>query len=69
MINMEKLLNKFWTSEEDMENELEELGYEVLGIDYEYVYVMDIDDRMSEFPTEMRLKLLRANRTIAIVEN
>lgn len=64
---MERLQNRFWTNEDEMMQEVEELGFDVIGIDYEYIYVMDIDDRVSEFPTECRLKLLRTNRTITIL--
>lgn len=64
---MENLKNKFWTNEDEMIEEIEELGYEVLDITYENIFLMDIDDRMSEFPTEICLKLLRANNTITII--
>ena len=65
--DMERLRNKFWTNEDEMVEEIEELGYEVIDMDYEHILVMDIDDRMAEFPKEISLKLLRANKTITIL--
>ena len=43
---MKRLKNRFWTNEDEMMDEVEELGFDVIGIDYEYIYIMDIDDRM-----------------------
>lgn len=64
---MENLKNRFWTNESEMIEEIEELGYDVIDIDYENIYIMNIDDRVKEFPKEIKLKLLRANKTITII--
>lgn len=64
---MKELKNKSWKDEDEMIEELEELGYDIVGINKEYVFVMDIDDRMSEFPTEYALRLYRTNNKITIL--
>lgn len=64
---MKELKNKSWRDEDEMMEELEELGYDVVGINKEYVFVMDIDDRMSEFPTECALRLYRTSNKIKII--
>ena len=64
---MKELKNKSWRDEDEMMEELEELGYDVVSINKEYVFVMDIDDRMSEFPTECALRLYRTNNKITIL--
>ena len=67
---MEKLIvnlrGKFWTRENEMLEELFELGIEVLDITYEYIELMDIDERIEDEPKTQRLELIRAGDTIAI---
>ena len=63
---MERLNGKFWTSEKEMMDEFFELGYDVLDITYEYIEVMDVDERMEDEPETLKLELIRARNTITI---
>lgn len=63
---MEKLKGKFWTSEKEMMDEFFELGYDVLDITYEYVEVMDVDERMEDEPETLTIPLIRVRSTIAL---
>lgn len=58
MMNVE---GKFWTRQNEMVEELEELDYEVTSINYEYVTVTDIQD---EDEREYILYLGHANTTM-----
>ena len=60
MMNME---GKFWTRQNEMVEELEELDYEVTAINYEYAAVVDTQD---EDKREYILYLGHANSTMWI---
>lgn len=64
---MQNLKNKIWNDEDTMIDEITELGYPVVGIDTNYIYILDMSDNTSEFPTECRLPLKRINNTITIL--
>ena len=63
---MERLNGKFWTSEKEMMDEFFELGYDVLDITYEYIEVMDVDERMEDEPETLTIPLIRVRNTIAL---
>lgn len=63
---MERLQGKFWTRENEMMEELEELGFDVLDITYEYIEIMDIDERMEDEPETLTIPLIRVRSTIAL---
>lgn len=63
---MERLNGKFWTSEKEMMDEFFELGYDVLDITYEYIEVMDVDERMEDEPETLTIPLIRVRQTIAL---
>ena len=60
----EKISGKFWTDENELITEFEELGYDVLYLDYEYMIVSDIDERYED--KEIKIDIIRAGRTIAV---
>lgn len=64
---MENLEGKTWRDEDEMIEELEDLGYDIIDITNDYILLMDIDDRMSEFPTEYVLRLERTESKIKII--
>lgn len=55
--------NRFWTRQNEMMEELEDLDYSVLEINHEYVVVADLQDEDEE---EYILYLGRANSTMWI---
>ena len=63
---MERLQGNFWTSEKEMIEELEDLGFDVLDITYEYIEIMDIDERMEDEPETLTIPLIRVRSTIAL---
>ena len=63
---MERLQGKFWTSEKEMIEELEDLGFDVLDITYEYIEIMDVDERMEDEPETLTIPLIRVRNTIAL---
>ena len=63
---MERLQVNFWTSEKEMIEELEDLGFDVLDITYEYIEIMDIDERMEDEPETLTIPLIRVRSTIAL---
>lgn len=64
---MEKLIvnlrGKFWTSQSEMIEELNELGYEVLDANDESI---TFSHECDEYEEEFTLKVITAGRTIAI---
>lgn len=66
MIIMKNLKGKFWTNENDMIEEFEKFGYDVLDLTYEYIEVMDVDERVEDEPETLRIALIRAKNTIAL---
>ena len=65
MTNIEKIemnvSGNFWTRQDEMVEELEELGNEVVAVNYEYVSVIDLQD---EDGAEYILYLGHANSTM-----
>lgn len=65
MSNLERvemdMSGKFWTRQNEMVEELEELDYEVTEVSYEYVAVIDLHD---EDEAEYILYLGHANSTM-----
>ena len=49
-----------------MMDEFFELGYDVLDITYEYIEVMDVDERMEDEPETLTIPLIRVRSTIAL---
>ena len=63
----EVLKGKTFRDNREMCEELDSLGYDVIDYTDDYVFVMDIDDRESEFPMECALKLSRTENKITIL--
>ena len=59
-IKMEKLKGMFWTNKNEMLEELEGMGYEVIDENDEYIVIADEHDE------EIKLDLIVARNTIAI---
>ena len=59
-IKMEKLKGMFWTNKNEMLEELEGMGYEVIDENDEYIVIADEHDE------EIKLDLIIARNTIAI---
>ncbi len=61
---MRKMRGKFWTREDEMIADIEnETDYDVLGVFYGY---MNVIDRTESDGEEIEIELIRAGNTIAI---
>lgn len=56
---MKELKNKFWTSKDEMVEEIEAMGYEVADVDSEYVVFLDDEE-------EYIMRVLQAGSTICL---
>lgn len=61
---LKKVKGRFWTRESEMVEEIErETDYDVLGVFYDY---MNVIDRTGDDDIEEEIELVRAGNTIAI---
>ncbi len=57
---MKELKGKFWTSRDEMVEDIEAMGYEVADLEYDYIVFLDEED-------EYTMKVLQAGSTVCLI--
>lgn len=57
---MKELKGKFWTSRDEMVEDIEAMGYEVADLEYDYIVFLDDED-------EYTMKVLQAGSTVCLI--